>query len=209
MKEASAFVVIATPVRVHATGATQHLASHSAGRHDGVNQRNELYGVEIVGSSQDCCDRRSAGVGGNVMFGSLSRSIGGVRASFPPALTARIDEELTTTPEKSILSAARSFAGRTACSQFHTPACCQSCSLRQQLTAEPHPISDGKSRQRMSAFSNNRMLVRVARSATGLRPRYLKRGDLGRGRSGSISAHSSPSIISLPSLWPVCHDSQG
>ncbi len=113
--------MIATPVRVHATGATQHLASHSAGRHDGVNQRNELYGVEIVGSSQDCCDRRSAGVGGNVMFGSLSRSIGGVRASFPPALTARIDEELTTTPEKSILSAARSFAGRTACSQFHTP----------------------------------------------------------------------------------------
>lgn len=208
VKDAPVFVVVVTTIGVDSSRTAQRPPTRAANRHDGVNQRNELCDVVTVGASQDCRDRRSVGVGGDVVLGTGSRSICGVRASFSPAPTARIDEESTTTREKSIFSAARSFASSTACSRSHTPACCQSRSLRQQLTPEPHPISDGKSRQRMPVFSTNRMPVNAARSATGLRPGYLKRRGFGGGSSGSISAHSSSSMIGLPislarlSRWP-------
>ena len=126
------------------------------------------------------------------------RDAGGVRASFSPAPTARIDDESTTTREKSILPAARNFARSTACSRSQTPACCQSRSLRQHLTPEPHPISAGKSRQRIPVFSTNKMPVNAARSGTGLRPGYLKRRGFARGSSGSISDYSSSSMIGFP-----------
>ncbi|MGF6735875.1 hypothetical protein OKW50_008048 [Paraburkholderia youngii] len=100
--------------------------------------------------------------------------------------------------EKSILSTARNLARSIACNRSHTPACCQSRSLRQQLTPEPHPISAGKSRHRIPVLSTNRMPVSAARSGTGLRPGYLKRRGFAGGSSGSISVHSSSSMIGLP-----------
>lgn len=163
-----------------------------------ASQQNELCDIVTVGSSQDRPDRRSVCVGGNVVIGTGPRSISGIRASSSLAPTARIDEESTTTREKSIWSAARSFASSTACSRPDARACCQSRSLRQQLTPEPHPISDGKSRQRMPFSSTNRMLVRAARSATGLRAGYLNGAALAQVACGSISAQSSSSMIELP-----------
>ncbi|ALX43627.1 transposase [Burkholderia humptydooensis] len=198
VKDASVFVVVVTTVGVDAGRTAQRPSTHAADRHNGLDQRNQLGDVVTIGAGQDCRDRRSVGVGGDVVLRPGSSSIGGVRASFSPAPTARIDDESTTTREKSIFSAARSFASSTACSRSHTPACCQSRSLRQQLTPEPHPISDGKSRQRMPVFSTKRMPVKAARSATGLRPGYLKRRGFGGGSSASISAHSSSSMIGLP-----------
>lgn len=92
--------------------------------------------------------------------------------------------------EKSIFPAARGFASSTACSRSHTPVCCQSRNLRQQPAPVPHPISHGESRQRMP--------VKAARPATGLRPGYLKRRGFGGGSRGSIRAHSPSSMIGLP-----------
>lgn len=198
VKDAPVLVVVVAPVRIHAARVAQRPAAQSANRHDGVNQRNQLCDVVTVGTGQDRRDRRAVRIRGDVVLGTWSRSIGGVRASFSPAPTARIDEESTTTREKSILSAARSFARSSACSRSQTPACCQSRSLRQQLTPEPHPISAGKSRQRMPVFSTNKMPVKAARSGTGLRPGYLKRRGFADGSRGSISAHSSSSMIGLP-----------
>lgn len=100
--------------------------------------------------------------------------------------------------EKSIFPAARGFASSTACSRSHTPVCCQSRNLRQQPAPVPHPISHGESRQRMPVFGTNRMPVKAARPATGLRPGYLKRRGFGGGSRGSIRAHSSSSMIGLP-----------
>ena len=198
VKHASVFVVVVTAVSVDAARTAQRSSAPAADRHDGLNQRNELGDVVTIGASQDCRDWRSVGVGGEVVLGSGSRSIGGVRTSFSPAPTARIEDESTTTREKSILSTARNLARSTACKRSHTPACCQSRSLRQQLTPEPHLISAGKSRHRIPVFSTNKMPVSAARSGTGLRPGYLKRRGFAGGSSGSISAHSSSSMIGLP-----------
>ncbi len=188
MKDASVFVVVVTAVGVDAGRTAQRPSTHAADRHDGLDQRNRLGDVVTIGAGQVCRDRRSVGVGGDVALRTGSRSIGGVRASFSPTPIARFDDESTTTREKSIFSAARSFASSTACSRSHTPACCQSRRLRQQLTPEPHPISDGKSRQRTPVFSTNKMPVKAARSATALRAGHLKRRGFGGGSSGSISA---------------------
>lgn len=196
MKDASIFIVVVTTVGVDAARTAQRPSKHAADRPDDLDQRNQLGDVVAIGAGQDCRDRRSVGVGCDVVPRTGARSIGGVRASFSPA--PRIDDESTTTRQKSIFPAARSFASSTACSRSHTPACCQSRSLRQQLTPEPHPISDGKSRQRMSVFSTNRMPVKAARSAIGLRPGYLTRRGCDGGSSGSISAQSSSSMIGLP-----------
>ncbi|MGF6292634.1 hypothetical protein QFZ98_004564 [Paraburkholderia youngii] len=198
VKSAAVFVVVVTSVGIDAARTVQRPSASAADRHDGLNQRNELGDVVTIGASQDCGDRRTVGVGGDMVLGSRSRSVGGVRTSFSPAPTARIEDESTTTREKSILSTARNLARSTACNRSHTPACCQSRSLRQQLTPEPHPISAGKSRHRTPVFSTNRMPVSAARSGTGLRPGYLKRRGLAGGSSGSISVHSSSSMIGLP-----------
>lgn len=198
VKDASVLVMIVTTIGVDTPRTTQRPAPHAANRYDGLDQWSQLGDVVTIGAGQDCRDRRAVGVGGNVVFGNGSRSIGGVRASFSPAPTARIDDESTTTREKSIFSAALSFASSIACSRSHTPACCQSRRLRQQLTPEPHPISAGRSRHRMPVFSTNKMPVSAARSGTGLRPGYLKRRGFSGGSSGSISAHSSSSMIGLP-----------
>lgn len=198
VKHASVFVVVVTSVSEDAARTAQRPSALAADRHDGLNQRNELGDVVTIGASQDCRDGRSVGIGGEVVLGSGARSIGGVRTSFSPAPTARIEDESTTTREKSILSTARNLARSTACNRSHMPACCQSRSLRQQLTPEPHPISAGKSRHRIPVFSTNRMPVNAARSGTGLRPGYLKRRGFAGGSSGSISVHSSSSMIGLP-----------
>lgn len=198
MKQAPVLVVVVAPVCVHALGPTQWSAASTSDRHNGLDQGYQLRDVIAVCAGQDRRDRRTVGVGGDVVLGTGSRAIGGVRSSFSPAPTARIDEESTTTREKSIWSAARSLASNCACNASHTPACCQSRSRRQQLTPEPHPISAGRSRQRIPVFNTNKIPVSAARSGTGLRPGYLNRRGLAGGRSGSISFHNSSSMIGLP-----------
>src|ERR1700760_4642265 len=106
MNSASVFVVVVPAVGEAAAGTPQGPPASAANRHDGLNQRNELGDVVTIGASQDCRDRRTVGVDGDVVLGSSSRSIGGVRTSFSPAPTARIEGESTTTREKSILSTA-------------------------------------------------------------------------------------------------------
>ncbi len=198
VQDAPVLVVIVASIRIDAFGPAQWPTANAFDRRDRLDQGDQLRDVIAVGSGQDCRDRCAVGVGGEVVFGTGSRSIGGVRASFSPAPTARIDEESTTTREKSIWFAARSLVSSNACNASHTLASCQSRSRRQQLTPEPHPISAGRSRQRMPVFSTNRMPVSAARFGTGLRPGYLNRRGLAGGRSGSISFHNSSSMIGLP-----------
>lgn len=154
--------------------------------------------VVTVCAGQDDRDRRAVRIGGDVVLGTWSRAIGGVRPCFWPAPIARTEEESMTTREKSIRSAARSLANRISCNRSHTPAYCQSRSRRQQLTPEPQPISAGSSVQRIPLLSTNKMPVSAARSDTSMRPGYRNRRGLAGGRSSSISAHNSSSMIGLP-----------
>jgi hypothetical protein len=192
------FIVIVSAIGVDPTGFAKRSARHAANWWNRFDQRQQLRDVVAICARQDDRDRRAVGVGGDVVFGAGSRTIRGVRACFSPAPTARTEEESMTTREKSMRSAARSFASRISCSRSHTPACCQSRKRRQQLMPEPHPISAGNSFQRIPVLSTNRMPVSAARSGTRRRPGYRKRLGFAGGSSGSISVHNSSSMIDLP-----------
>ncbi len=187
-----------TTIGVNHTRSSQWMAAQSAIRWHRVGQRDQLRDVVDIRASQDRGERRAVGVGDDVVLGTGSRSIGRVWPSFWPAPTARIDDESTAAREKSIWSAARSFASSDSCKRSHTPVACQSGSRRQHVTPEPQPISAGRSRQRSPVLRTNRMPVSAARFETGKRPGFFSRRGLGGGSDGSITVHSSSSMIGLP-----------
>jgi len=189
---------VVTAIGVDNARSLQWVATQSANRRNRVDQRQQLRDVVDVGASQDRGERRAVGVGDDMVLGTGSCAISGVWPSFWPAPTARIDEESTAAREKSIWSAARSFASSNTCNRSHTPAACQSRSRRQHVTPEPQPISAGKSRQRSPVLSTNKIPVSAARSDTGRRPGFFLRRGLGGGSNGLISVHNSSSMIGLP-----------
>lgn len=160
--------IVAT-IGIDGTWLLQGTAACAPDRRDGVDQRQKLRDIVPIGSGQACCDWDTVGIGGDAVLRTRSRAI--VRVfSFSHASTARIDNESTTTREKSIYSAKRSCASSNSCSCDQTPAACQSCKRRQQLTPEPDPISAGRSRYRSPDLSTKMMPVNAARPAIGLRP---------------------------------------
>lgn len=183
--------------------------TYSADRRNGIDERQQLGNVIMVRSGQDCADRDAIGVYEDVVLGTWSPAIRGVRTSFSPAPTARTDDESTATREKSSSPASRSLASSSSCNCFHTSTCCQSRRRRQQVEPEPNPSSVGRSRQRMPVLRTNRMPFSAARFETGSRPGYFLRRGLGAGSNGSISAHSSSSTISVLILGLSCSDGQG
>lgn len=82
VKDASVFIVVVTTVGVDAARTAQRVSTHTTDPHDGLDLRNQLGDVVTTDAGQDCRDRRSVGVGGDVILRTWSRSIGGVRASF-------------------------------------------------------------------------------------------------------------------------------
>ena len=70
-------------------------------------------------------------------------------------------------------SASRSWRSSSRCRHCHTPAACQSCSRRQQVTPDPHPISAGSISHGMPVRSTSRMPVNAAHDGTGGRPPWV------------------------------------
>ncbi len=188
---------VVTAIGVDHARSLQWVAAQPTNWRNRIDQRQQLRDIVNVRAGQDRRERRAIGVGDDVVLRTWSRAIGGVWPSFWPAPTARIDEESTAAREKSIWSAARSFASSNSCRRSHTPAACQSRSRRQQVTPEPQPISAGRSRQRSPVLRTNRMPVSAARFETGRRPGFFSRRGLGGGNNGSINVHSSSSMIGL------------
>lgn len=186
---------IVAPIGIDNTRLVLRPATHAANRRDRVNQWQKLSDVVAVGASQDCVEGYAVGIDENVMLGTGSRTIGGVRTCFSPAPTARTDDESTAAREKSSCPASRNLASSSACSWLHTSASCQSRKRLQQVTPEPNPNSMGRSRQRMPVLKTNRMPLSAARFDTGRRPGYFLRRGLGAGNNGSINVHKSSSMI--------------
>jgi hypothetical protein len=110
----------------------------------------------------------------------------------PLALTVSLSSEAL---DQSILSASPNRLSSALCSLRHTPAFCQSRSLRQQVTPLPQPISWGSISQGKPLLSTKIMPLRAARSDTRGRPPFGL-GSSG-GRSGSITSHSSSGTSGL------------
>jgi hypothetical protein len=194
-KSAAMRVGIVATVSVDDFWLVKRSAASAANRWDSVEQRQQLRDVVAVRAGQDRADRNAVRVYKDVVFGPWSCAIGGVRPSFWPAPMARTDDESTAACEKSSWPDSRSLPSSSPCSLSHTPACCQSCNRRQQVAPEPKPNRVGRWFHRIPVFSTSRMPLSAARSGTGRRPGYRLRRGLGGGSSGSISAHSSSSMI--------------
>jgi hypothetical protein len=87
--------VIAT-VCVDDFGLLKRSAAYAAHRWNGVNEWQQLGDVVAIRACQDRADRNAVGVYQDVMLGTWTCAIRGVRSSFSPAPTARTDEESAT-----------------------------------------------------------------------------------------------------------------
>ncbi|KWC26457.1 hypothetical protein WL50_07570, partial [Burkholderia ubonensis] len=200
---------IVAAIGVDDAGLLKRSATDTANWWNRINERQQLRDVvgvrasqdcddgNVVGvrASQDCDDGNAVGVYEDVVLGTRSRAIRGVRASFSPAPTARTDDESTAAYDRSIWPAARNLSSSNSCSWSHTPAFCQSLNRRQQVAPEPKPSRVGKWFQRIPVLNTNRMPLSAARSDTRGRPGSLFARGFAGGSNGSISIHSSSSMI--------------
>ena len=184
---------IVTAITLHAFGLVHRPAGFPRQMRDRLDQGQQLRDVVAVGLGQDDAQRNALRVDAEVVLAARLAAIGWVRSSFFPPCTARTEELSTTTRDRSILSAPRSFDNSTRCSRSHTPAFCHARSPRQQLMPEPQPISWGNISQGMPDCSTNKIPVSTRRLFSGLRPGYRLRLRLGAGRIGLITFHSSSS----------------
>jgi hypothetical protein len=200
---------IVTTIGIDDLGFLKWSATRAADRGNRVDERQQLGDVVAVRAGQDGADGNAIGVYEDVVFGTGSRAIRGVRASFSPAPTARTDEESTAAYERSICPASRNLSSSSSCSRSHTPALRQSFSRRQQVAPEPKPNTVGRWFHRKPVFNTNRMPFNAARSDTRGRPGCSLRRGLGGGSNGSISVHNSSSMIGASILGFRCSDVQG
>ena len=176
--------------------------ARAANRRNRINQRQQLSDVVAVCPRQGHADRHPVGIYEDVMFGTRSRAIRGVRPSFSPAPTARTDDESTAAYERSNWPDSRSLSSSNPCNLFQTPAFCQAFSRRQQVAPEPNPNWVGRWFQRIPVRNTNRMPLSAARSDIRGRPRPSLFRRLDCGSNGSISVHNSSSMIGacIPSV---------
>jgi hypothetical protein len=134
----------------------QRATANTADGWNRVNERQQLCDVVAIGTGQDDRKWHPICVGSNMVLGARSRAIYRVRPSFWPAPIARTEDEPRITRERSIWPAARNSPRSGSCNRSHTPASCQSCKRRQQVTPKPQPISAGRSRQRSPVRNTNK-----------------------------------------------------
>jgi hypothetical protein len=186
---ASATTVIVGLVGVQLVRSASWSASLACHRRDGVDQLLERHAVVDVGSSQYEGERNAAAIGDQVPLGAWSASIGGVRACRRTPLFAAMDELSTQARLQSIPSASCNRRSNSRCRRSHTPAVCQSRSRRQQVTPEPHPISNGSISQGMPVRRTKRIPVSAARDGTAGRPPFGF--GVAGGSRGSMISHKA------------------
>ena len=191
---------VVCPVSVELTWTPSRpasLASHWGYR---LHQGKRLSDVVRIGSSQRSGQRNPLSVGNHVVLASCLGSIGRVGAREVPPKTALTDALSTTARLQSIRSALCNCSKRRSCSLSHTPACCQSRSLRQHVIPLPQPISWGRSSQGMPVLRTNSTPVNACRSGIRGRPPFGFGGS--GGNRGLICSHNSSvtNIFAMASL---------
>ena len=183
-------LVVIAAVGVQVLGAAQWLATLTADRRDGLDQRDQLGDVVAVAAGGDCRERDAVRFDDQVVLAAgLPRSPGwsAGRRPLPACDWSRPP------PAPSSRFAARSSESSSSCRCCQTPASFQSRSRRQQVIPEPKPSSWGRYSQRIPVYSTNRIPHSTLRLSRRLRPG--RRGLRGTtGSSGSMRAHNSSSI---------------
>src|SRR5262249_12985608 len=151
-------------------GAALGPAGFAAYRRDRLDERDQFEAVVAVGGGEQEGERDAARVGDQLVLGAALAPVDRARAGLGAPKTAGTCEESTTARDQSIRSASCSFASSTSCSRCQTPACCHSCSRRQQVIPDPQPISCGRFPQPIPVFNRNKTPLSPMRSSIRLRP---------------------------------------
>jgi hypothetical protein len=176
-------------IRMQFVGPLPRPASPVSYRLDCVNAAKHHPRVVNIRAADDYRERDAFGFDHNMALRARFASIRRIRAGFSPPFGAGTVNESTDARPQSRLSASDSRSRRARCSLCHTPACCHSRSLRQQVEPEPHPISLGSQDQGSLVRSTKIMPRSTSRSETRGRPPLGLAGS--GGNSGSTAAHSS------------------
>jgi hypothetical protein len=142
-----------------------------------------------VGSSASYREGNSASTDHKMALRAWFALIRRIRPDCLAPFLARIEAESREARDQSISPSACNLSSKTLCNCSHTPACCQSRSLRQQVMPLPQPISWGSISHCKPVLSTNKMPVSAARLEIRGRPPLGFGGS--RGRSGSITSHIS------------------
>ena len=184
-------------VALNDAGFAQWSASFAANRRNGRDQRIQLLDVVTVRAAQDDCERNALRLDNKVMLAAELAPVRGVRTSFFPADTARIEELSTMARSRSSWPRRRNSASNASWMRCQTPAFCHASSRRQHTLPEPQPSSCGSRFHAVPERRTKMMPLSTARSAIGLRPAWRRLREGRTGNSGSMNDHSSSSISSL------------
>jgi hypothetical protein len=141
-----------------------------------------------IGPREFRCQWDALPVDHNMALRARFASIRRIRPGFFAPPGAGTLAESSEARAQSILSASPKRSRSTRCSLCHTPAFCQSLSLRQQVMPLPQPISRGSISQGIPLRRTNRMPVSALWSGTRGRPPFGFGGS--GGNRGSITSHN-------------------
>ena len=137
------------------------LATH---RRDRIHERQQLEDVVLVAAGEGERERCAPSAGQRMVLGAAPGAVYRAWTGLLAPPTARMCELSITARDQSIRSAWCNFASNNSCNRCQTPACCHSCSRRQQVIPEPQPISSGRYSHGVPVRNTNRIPVSTFRS---------------------------------------------
>lgn len=180
--------VIVALVGVDLVRALSRTPAWAANRRDAINEWDQPGAVIDIGGREFDDERDALSIHGKMPLRAGFAAIGRVRAGVLAPFLAGTLAASTEARSQSMPSAAPRRSSIAWWMAAHPPACCHSCSLRQQVMPQ-HPLTSCGRSQGMPVCRTNRMPRNASRGGTGGRPPF------GRGRaggiSGSINAHKS------------------
>lgn len=197
-------------VRMQFPGPASWSATPVPNAWHGIQDLLERHGIVLVRWPHQDAQRYAVGVRHQVVLGSVLPTVRRVRPNHFAPLFARMLEASTAARSQSIFPASFKASSKVRCSWSHTPSACHSLNLRQQVIQLPHPISFGRSAQRMPVFSTNRIPRNAALSA--MRGRPPSGFDGGTGSRGAMRSQRAEGRISLAiqlHYAPQVHSTRG
>lgn len=181
--------IVVALVGVDLVRAFSRSPAWAADRRDTINEWDQPGAVIDIGGREFDDERDALSIHGKMSLRAGLAAIGRVRAGvFAPFLAGTLAAS-TEARSQSMPSAAPRRSSIAWWMRAHTPACCHSYSLRQQVMPQQWATSYGRYSQGMPVCRTNRMPRNASRGGTGGRPPF------GRGRAGgicgSINAHKS------------------
>lgn len=156
---------------------------------NGIHQLQQHGNVTHIGGCMPDYERYAFPFDHKMALRARFSAIRWIRAGFFAPPGAGTLPESMEALDQSIWSARDSRSRKVRWSASHTPSCCQSRNLRQQVMPLPQPISGGNISHGMPVLSTNRIPLRTARLSNRGRPPLGFGGE--GGKRGSIAFHKS------------------